>query len=113
MKNVAGFDLTKLFIGSYGTLGLITDVTLKIVGKPRAQRTLFMPVDDLRYGLLWARQLLPMSLVASAIVVCDGEIFSQDDREGGGPHGDRLTPSKRGHQNRAAAEALLLIVEGS
>src|SRR3989440_2981393 len=82
MKNVAGFDLTKLFIGSYGTLGLITDVTLKIVGKPRAQRTLFMPVDDLRYGLLWARQLLPMSLVASAIVVCNGEMFFQGDREG-------------------------------
>ncbi len=83
MKNVAGFDLTKLFTGSYGTLGLITDVTLKIVGKPRAQRTLFIPVDDLRYGLLWARQLLPMSLVASAIAVCNGEMFSQGDREGG------------------------------
>ena len=82
MKNVAGFDLTKLFTGSYGTLGLITDVTLKIVGKPRAQRTLFIPVDDLRYGLLWARRLLPMSLMASAIVVCNGEMFFQGDREG-------------------------------
>jgi glycolate oxidase subunit GlcD len=70
IKNVAGFDLVKLFVGSHGTLGLISDVTLKVVGKPRAQRTLLMPLDDYRHGLMLARKLLPMALVASAIVLC-------------------------------------------
>jgi len=70
MKNVAGFDLVKVFVGSHGTLGLITDVTLKIVVKQRAQRTLLVAMDDYRHGLMLARRLLPVALVASAIVLC-------------------------------------------
>ncbi len=35
VKNVAGYDLPKLFVGSYGTLGLLTDVSLKLAPLPR------------------------------------------------------------------------------
>ncbi len=72
VKNVAGYDLTKAFIGSHGTLGLLTDVTLKVIVQPRTKRTLLIPVDDLRHGLIWARQLLPLTLTASAIVLSKG-----------------------------------------
>jgi glycolate oxidase subunit GlcD len=72
VKNVAGYDLTKAFIGSYGTLGLLADVTLKLTVQPRISRTLFVPVDDLRYGLIWVRQLLPLALTASSLVLCRG-----------------------------------------
>jgi D-lactate dehydrogenase (cytochrome) len=72
VKNVAGYDLPKVFVGSHGTLGLITDVTLKITPLPRARRTLLVPVDDLSRGLAWAAQVLPLALVASAIVLCKG-----------------------------------------
>src|SRR5579859_939781 len=72
VKNVAGYDLTKAFIGSYGTLGLLTDVTLKIAAQPRMRRTLLLPVEDLAQGLQWARQIGPLALVASAIVLCKG-----------------------------------------
>ncbi|RAQ97855.1 FAD-binding oxidoreductase [Thermogemmatispora tikiterensis] len=71
-KNVAGYDLTKVFIGSYGTLGLLTRVTLKCWPQPRLRRSLLVPVEDLRHGLLWARQLFPLTLVASALLLCRG-----------------------------------------
>ncbi|HET9918400.1 MAG TPA: FAD-linked oxidase C-terminal domain-containing protein, partial [Ktedonobacteraceae bacterium] len=73
VKNVAGFDLPKVFAGSYGTLGLLTDITLKITPLPRARHTLLIPADDLRHGLIWARQMLPLALVTSAIVLFKGD----------------------------------------
>ncbi|MGO8763289.1 MAG: FAD-binding oxidoreductase [Desulfobaccales bacterium] len=40
MKGVVGYDLTRLFLGSEGTLGIITRITLRLVSKPPARQTL-------------------------------------------------------------------------
>lgn len=72
VKNVAGYDLAKLFVGSYGTLGLITDVTLRIMPFPRARTSLFIPVDDLVRGLALGARLLKVCLVSSALLLCKG-----------------------------------------
>ena len=39
MKNVAGFDVTRLMTGALGTLGIITEVSLKCLPVPRVQAT--------------------------------------------------------------------------
>jgi len=73
VKNVAGYDLTKVVIGSQGTLGLITDVTLKFFAQPRARRNLFVWTKTIQQALNWARLVLPIALTASSVIVCKTE----------------------------------------
>jgi glycolate oxidase FAD binding subunit len=49
VKNVTGYDLCKLLAGSWGTLAVMTEVTLKVMPRPEAERTLVLRgLDDLR-----------------------------------------------------------------
>ena len=48
VKNVTGYDLCKLLAGSWGTLAVMTEVTLKVMPKPEGERTLVLrALDDL------------------------------------------------------------------
>ena len=48
VKNVTGYDLCKLLAGSWGTLAVMTEVTLKVMPKPESERTLvLLGLDDL------------------------------------------------------------------
>lgn len=47
VKNVTGYDLTKLIVGSEGTLGIITEATLRLIPKPLATKTAMILFDDL------------------------------------------------------------------
>jgi glycolate oxidase FAD binding subunit len=67
IKNVAGFDVSRLMAGGLGTLGLLTRVTLKTVPRPRAQCTLRFELDQpaaLESMTHWATRALPLSATA-------------------------------------------------
>ncbi len=67
VKNVAGFDLVRLVVGSRGSLGLITDASLRLHPAPEVDRTLTVPVEGVEEGVdaLKAVQglLLPLAAV--------------------------------------------------
>ncbi|MNF48006.1 putative FAD-linked oxidoreductase [compost metagenome] len=64
MKNVAGYDLSRLMAGSYGSLGLIAEVSLKVLPKPRQALSISLEMDAERALLRlaeWGQQPLPIS----------------------------------------------------
>ncbi len=64
MKNVAGYDVSRLMAGSYGTLGVLLDISLKVLPIPAREITLRfeMGADDaIRTMNIWAGQPLPLS----------------------------------------------------
>ena len=73
MKNVAGYDVSRLMAGSMGTLGVITEVSLKVLPVPPAEATLRFHLDEamaLRQLNEWAGQPLPLN--ASSWVINAG-----------------------------------------
>ena len=67
MKNVAGYDIARLMAGSMGTLGLILEVSLKVLPRPQVEETLRQEVPHataLERVNAWAGQPLPISATA-------------------------------------------------
>ncbi|MDE3009852.1 MAG: glycolate oxidase subunit GlcE [Pseudomonadota bacterium] len=64
IKNVAGFDVTRLQAGAWGSLGIITEVSIKVLPLPLLERTLQFELDQaqaLHQINAWAGQPLPLS----------------------------------------------------
>jgi len=67
MKNVAGYDISRLLVGSLGTLGVIAEVSLKVLPRPRAESTLLVELPEPRAIATmnrWAGMPLPVSATA-------------------------------------------------
>ncbi len=67
MKNVAGYDVSRALAGSLGTLGLIVELSLKVLPLPVAEATLRFEADEadaLHRLNAWAGQPLPISATA-------------------------------------------------
>jgi FAD/FMN-containing dehydrogenase len=75
VKNVAGYDLCKLFTGSYGTLGVITDVTFKLRPLPAETRTIVASGARER-SLSFARQIAANSSAVAVEIL--SPILAQD-----------------------------------
>ena len=86
VKNVAGYDVCKLFTGAWGTAGLLTELTFKVYPLPEGERLLWMPAPDIataaRAGFaLHQAQLAPTALLAT------NEFVLEFNRDSGGKAG--------------------------
>ncbi len=73
IKDVAGYDITKLFVGSEGTLGLITSAVLKLIPRPRARLTALAVFDDLAKVGQAVTKIMTSGIFPSALEFMDGD----------------------------------------
>ena len=67
LKNVAGYDLGKLFIGSLGTIGVIAEASVRLLPLSACEELLLMMPPDLEMGRRLAARIIESSLLPSAL----------------------------------------------
>ena len=73
VKNVAGYDLPKLFVGAFGTLGVVVEVTVKLRPRPDTDRMVVARFASLKEAGSAARAVMGSDLLPSALDLVDGE----------------------------------------
>jgi glycolate oxidase len=73
VKNVVGYDLTQLLVGSEGTLAIITRVTLRLIPKPPVRVTLSAAFPSARHAVDAVTGLIARRVVPAAIELIDGD----------------------------------------
>jgi glycolate oxidase FAD binding subunit len=96
IKNVAGYDLAKLFTGSYGTLGLIVRIAVRLHPAPERTATLTAESDDPGALARAARELAALPLEADSLDVSwEGDAGRLDVRFGGTTAAERAHEAQR------------------
>ena len=71
IKNVTGYSLTQLFCGSEGTLGLITEITVKLIPLPEAKRTLQAAYKNLSDAGKTVSKVFEIGILPVALEILD------------------------------------------
>ncbi|KIL40893.1 FAD-binding protein [Gordoniibacillus kamchatkensis] len=71
VKNVTGYDLTRLIVGSEGTLGIVTEMILRLIPKPKARMTLLATFDRLQDSGHAITKILSSGILPAAMELMD------------------------------------------
>lgn len=74
-KNSSGYDLKDLFIGSEGTLGIITTITLKLVPLPKMMVSLLIPFDSIEKALSAVPYVMQLPTTATTIEFMEHDVL--------------------------------------
>ncbi len=75
VKNSSGYGIKDLMIGSEGTLGIVTELTLRLVPLPKKQITLLMPFDGLDEAIDTVPKIINAKLVPTAIEFMERDVL--------------------------------------
>ena len=73
VKNVVGYDLTQLLVGSEGTLAIVTRITLRLLPKPPATATVSASFADIRGAVNGVTALVRLGVIPAAVELIDGD----------------------------------------
>ncbi len=73
VKNVVGYDLTHLLVGSEGTLAIITKIILRLVPKPTRQVTMRATFPSVRHAVNAVTHLIRARVIPAALELIDGD----------------------------------------
>ena len=73
VKNVVGYDLTQLLVGSEGTLAIITKIILRLIPRPPSQATLRATFDSIEAASAAVVHIIRARVVPAALELIDGE----------------------------------------
>jgi glycolate oxidase len=80
VKNVVGYDLTQLLVGSEGTLAIITEITLRLVPKPAVQSTLQATFESIDGAVRAVSLLLGDRVVPATVEIIDQQSLDAVER---------------------------------
>jgi len=73
VKNVTGYDLTKLFVGSEGTFGVFTELILRLIPLPESKRTMLVIFDDLMAAARTVSAVIQAKIIPTTLEFMDKE----------------------------------------
>ena len=76
MKNVSGYDIGKLYIGSWGTLGIIVEATLRLLPMPKAEETLVASYGTVGDALKAGQAAVTLNFTPQSVEVVTGEALN-------------------------------------
>ena len=84
VKNVVGYDLTQLLVGSEGTLAIITKITLRLLPKPPANATMLATFAGIRGAVDAVSELIRRRVVPAALELIDSDSLQAIETNLGG-----------------------------